>query len=90
MIEIVINRCRHGTLLSEEGFAEFAARKGVDLATVSLETIDRTDPVLVQMMKEKPHIYGGHCGHPLIVTVEDGFPWKVMSKGTFEWVAARA
>jgi hypothetical protein len=90
MQSIVTNRCRRGTLLSPKGMTEYVARKfgGTPPPEFSLETLDRTDPVLVQMMRENPGLYGGLCSHIKIITVADDFKWKLVSQGNFEWVAA--
>jgi hypothetical protein len=82
MIEIVINRCVRGTLLSEAGCIEYAERKGV-----MPEALDRTDPLLIGLLKENPGKFGGRCSHVGYVTVPDGFAWKLMNKGNFEWIA---
>lgn len=88
MIEVVTNRCPRGTLLSEAGLKEFAKRKELE-ASPDIAAIDRTDPVLLAMMKEKngPEKFGGHCSHIAIIELPDGFQWKLMSKGNFEWIA---
>lgn len=90
MTEIVINRCRKGTMFSEAGLAEYADRKGVARESVSAESIPRDDPVLAQMMRDDLKLYSGHCAHIQIVTVADDFKWKIMRRGNFEWVAADA
>lgn len=90
MIEIVINRCRKGTMFSEAALTEYASRKGVARETVSADTIPRDDPILVRMFKDNPDQFRGRCGYPFIVSVPDGFPWKIMRKGTIEWVTSDA
>jgi hypothetical protein len=83
MTEIVINRCVRGALMSEAGCIEYAERKGN-----MPETLDRTDPVLISLLRENPADYGGHCAHLHYVTVPDGMAWRLMAKGNREWVAA--
>lgn len=87
MTEIVLNRCAQGTFLSEAGLLEYTKRKGLD-APPALESIARTDPDLIAMMRENPGVYGGHCSHIDIIEVPDDLNWKIVRKGTEEWVAA--
>lgn len=90
MTDIVINRCpSEECLLGKDGIAEFAKRKGIDPASIALATLDRTDAVLVAMMRENPEKYAGPCAHIRIVTVSDDFAWEIKRKGNFEWVAPR-
>lgn len=88
MTEIVINRCFRGALFSEAGLAEYARRKGLS-ASPDSASIDRSDPILVAMMKEDmgKRIWAGPCSKARIVTIPDGLPWRVVSKANFEWVA---
>ena len=85
MIEIVINRCGKGSLLGDEGIAEYERRTG---SKPDPATIARTDPVLLAMMKEDPEKYAGDCAHISIIELPDGFKWKLMSKHKIEWIAA--
>lgn len=86
MIQIVINRCPQGSLLSDAGKAELAKRHGGTMP----DPVDRTDPLLVAMMQENAVLYGGKCAQIHIVEVPDGFAWKLKTKGNVEWVAADA
>lgn len=86
MQQIVINQCRRGTLLSDAGKAEYLKRSGT--LTADWTALDRSDPILVALMKENPGAFGGRCAHISIVALPDGFKWKLMSKGNFEWIAA--
>lgn len=88
MTDIVVNRCPKGSILSDAGLAEYKARSGDAAATV--ETIPRDSAILVAMMRENPGEWGGICAHIKIVTVEDGFAWKVVKRGNSEYVAADA
>lgn len=90
MTEIVLQRCPGGTLLSEAGMAEYIRRSGN--AAASLDTIPRDDPNLIAMMKEDAPAYQGYCAHINIVSVPDGFKWKVCreARTNFEWVAPDA
>lgn len=90
MTDIVINRCPRAKWISDAGLAEYARQKNVAAESVKPEDIDRSDPILVAMMRDKPMVYGGACSHITVVTVADDFKWKVMRKGNFEWVAADA
>lgn len=90
MTEIVINRCKRGTLLSDAGKAEYMRRKSLTAAP-DWKTLDRSDPDLVAMIKEDEgkRVWGGECSRNAIITVPDGFPWKVESAGNWEWVTSR-
>jgi hypothetical protein len=85
MIEIVLNRCPRGTLMSEAGCIEYAERKGS-----MPETLDRSDPILVQMMKEDEgkRIWAGECSHVRIVEIPRKMKWTLMNERGLEWVAA--
>jgi hypothetical protein len=85
MTEIVINRCSRGTLLSDAGRAEYLSRKSLEALP---DPLDRTDPVLISLLRENPADYGGHCAHLHYVTVPDGMGWRLMNKGNVEWIAA--
>lgn len=89
MGEIVINRCPKATFFSAQGIAEYAKRKGVDPKTVDGLTVDRTDPVLIAMMREHPSLYAGYCAHIRILP-EPSFKWRIVRRGNFEWIAPDA
>jgi hypothetical protein len=89
MQNIVINRCSRGTLLSPKGLQEYVQRKfeGSPPKDFDADTIERTDPVLIQMMRENPVAFGGHCAHIKIIQLPDGFKWKLGKRGNLEWIA---
>lgn len=89
MIEVVINRCPRGTLMSDAGKAEYLKRKNLS-ADFDWSKLDRSDPVLVQMFKEDTgrRIWGGECSTNAIIELPDGFPWRIASKEGREWIAA--
>ena len=83
MIEIVINQCPSGHLLSEAGCIEYAERKGF-----MPDELDRSCPVLVAMLKEDldKRVLADPCSHIAIIEIPDGHPWKVNNRGNYEWV----
>jgi hypothetical protein len=89
--QIVINRCPRGTLLSPTGMTEYVRRKYDSTPPVdfTMEDIERTDAVLIQLMQENIPLYGGLCAQIKIVEVPDGFEWQLRSRGKSEWIAAK-
>lgn len=88
MTEIAVNRCPRGTLLSDAGKAEYLKRKS--LTEFDWTKLDRSDPILIAMMKEDmgKRIWGGECSDVKIITVPDDVTWTINSTRGREWVAA--
>ncbi len=89
MTEIAINRCLRGTLLSDAGKAEYLKRKKIT-GDFDWTTLDRTDRVLIKMMREDmgKRVWGGECSKVSIVTVPNGMKWILQSQRGREWIAA--
>jgi len=83
-MKIVINKCWGGFGLSTVGEAEILRRGGADV-----NGIDRTDPILVEMVEEDSSLYSGSSSRLHVVEIPDGVEWFIHDYDGQEHVAER-
>ena len=88
MTKIVINRCHGGFGLSELAMAEYVKRKGIVDAKFHYDRfIDRTDPVLVQLVEELGEAVNTTYSELKVAEVPDEVDWTIEEYDGLEWVA---
>jgi len=85
-MKIVINKCWGGFGLSAAGVEEILRRGG---ATADSWEIERTDPILVEMVEEDSSLYSGSSSRLHVVEIPDGVEWFIHDYDGQEHVAER-
>ena len=85
-MKIVINKCWGGFGLSTVGEAEFLRRGG---ATADYWEIERTDPILVEMVEEDSSLYSGSSSRLHVVEIPDDVEWFIHDYDGQEHVAEK-
>ena len=83
-MKIVINKCWGGFGLSAAGVAEILRRGGADV-----NGIDRTDPILVEMVEEDSSLYSGDSARLSVVEIPDDVEWFIHDYDGQEHVAEK-
>ena len=83
-MKIVINGRFGGFGLSTAGEAEMLRRGGTDV-----NGIDRTDPILVEMVEEDSSLYSGSSSRLHVVEIPDGVEWFIDNYDGQEHVAEK-
>ena len=85
-MKIVINKCWGGFNLSTAGEAEILRRGG---ATSDSWEIERTDPILVEMVEEDSSLYSGDFARLSVVEIPDDVEWYIHDYDGQEHVAEK-
>ena len=83
-MKIVINGRFGGFGLSTAGEAEMLRRGGADV-----NGIDRTDPILVEMVEEDSSLYSGSSSRLHVVEIPDDVEWFIHDYDGQEHVAEK-
>jgi hypothetical protein len=90
IVKIVINGSFGGFSLSTVGEAEILRRGGATVATsYDKWDIERTDPILVEMVEEDSGLYSGNFARLYVVEVPDDVEWYIHDYDGREHVAEK-
>jgi hypothetical protein len=84
-MEIVINRSYGGFSLSREAISMYKKLKQIKTHS-KIYFNDRTDPILIQVIKELKEKANGKCAELKIVDIPDDVEWVIESDDEFETV----
>jgi hypothetical protein len=86
MTKIVYNACYGGFGLSDEAMMRYCEIKGIPEETIYDDDIERTDPVLVQVVEELGDKANGDCAELRIAELSAGTLYRIDEYDGFEKV----
>jgi len=92
-MKVVINQCYGGFGLSKQAKTRYATLKDIDETTYFVEHsglgIERTDPVLIQMIEELGKRANGFFAELKIVEIPDDIKWTIEEHDGMERVVEK-
>jgi hypothetical protein len=89
MTKIVYNACYGGFGLSDEAMMRYCEIKGIPEQTIYDGDIERTDPVLVQVVEELGDKANGDCAELCIAELSAGTLYRIDDYDGFEIVCTQ-
>ena len=88
-MKVVINRCYGGFGISAKAEALYKERAGITDPDWYYWSIDRSDPILIQVIEELGEAAEGGFSELKIVDIPDGVEWEIEEYDGMEWVAEK-
>jgi len=88
-MKIVINKCYGGFGLSKEAMDLYLEKKGMQGEKIHRSEIDRTDPILIEVVDELGILASDAYSELDIVDIPDDVDWYIEEYDGNEWVAER-
>ena len=88
-MKLVINKCYGGFGLSKEAMDLYLEKKGMQGEKIHRSEIDRTDPILIEVVDELGILASDAYSELDIVDIPDDVDWYIEEYDGNEWVAER-